>query len=323
MPYLLDKSAGSINEVVLGATKADGGTRGTVLKIGGESALPFQNYEGDNPNPAVVAVEISDVFPKDWPQPLKDAWGEETLASPAAWAKKAVENGADMIYIKLLGLDPDNGGHSIDECVNTVRSVLEAVSCPIGVQGCGIDDLDKPLIAKISEEFQGENLLIGLAKQENYATYVAASMANGHTLIASSPLDINICKQINILISDMNMPLNRLVIDPSVGGLGYGLEYAYSVMERGRIGALQGDRMLAMPVIGFVGQEAWKAKEANASEEDFAQWGNLETRGKLWETVTATSFLQAGIDILVLRHPKTIGIVKKQIQGLMTQVAAK
>ncbi|GHS94989.1 corrinoid/iron-sulfur protein small subunit [Synergistales bacterium] len=321
MPYLTEKSSGSISTVVLGATKENGGTRGYTLTIGGQNSLPFQNYEGVDPHRAVIAAEILDIEPVSWPDELKKAWGG-VLGDPAAWAKKAVEGGADMVYIKLLSADPDNGGRSANDCAETVRAVLEAVPCPVAVQGCGVDEIDKGVISKVAEAFAGENLLLGLAGQENYATVTAACMVHKHTLISSSPLDINICKQINILISEMNMPMNRVVIDPSIGGLGYGLEYSYSVMERGRIGSLQGDKMLAMPVIGFIGSEAWKAKEAQAHESDFPKWGSEAERGVLWETITATSLLQAGIDILVMRHPDAINIVKAQIEALSQPVTA-
>lgn len=322
MPYLLEKSSNGISEVVLGATSADGGTRANVLKIGGETCLPFQNYEGVESNRAIVAAEVLDRDPTEWAPSLRAAWGDDVLADPVAWAKAAVEKGADMIYLKLESLDPDNGGRSVEDVCATVGAVLKAVGCPVGLQGCGTAELDKELIPKVAEQFAGENLLIGLADQENYATYTAACMGNGHTLISSSPLDINICKQTNIMISEMNMPMNRIVIDPSIGGLGYGLEYSYSVMERGRIGALQGDKMLAMPVIGFIGQEAWKAKEAVASEEDFPKWGQQQERGVLWETVTATALLQSGLDILVMRHPEAMKTVLTQLTELMEPVKA-
>lgn len=320
MPYLSEKSNGSIVQVVLGATGESGGSRTSVLTVGGEGSLPYQSYEGENVNRPVVAAEVVDYHPTEWPASLREAWGD-CLASPPQWAKEAVARGADMIYLKLLSINPDYGGRSIDECVATVREVLQAVGCPVAVQGCGDDEFDKPLITRVAEEFKGENLLLGLAKQDNYATYAAACIGNGHTLISSSPLDINICKQVNILISEMNLPANRVVIDPSIGGLGYGLEYSYSIMERGRIGALQGDKMLGMPVIGFIGAEAWKAKEANADEADFPKWGDRESRGVLWETVTATALLQAGIDILVMRHPEAMKAVKGHVEELMKPVA--
>jgi acetyl-CoA decarbonylase/synthase complex subunit delta len=315
MPYLTEKSTNAISTVVLGATPESGGTRGYTLTIGGEGSLPFQNYEGADPHRAVIAAEVLDVEPVTWPDALKNAWGD-ALKDPAAWAKRALDEGADMVYVKLLSIDPEEGGRSAHECAETLAAILRAVPCPVAVQGCGIDELDKGLIAAVAEKFAGENLLIGLASQDNYATVTAACMVHKHSLISSSPLDINICKQINIMISEMNMPMNRVVIDPSIGGLGYGLEYSYSVMERGRIGSLQGDRMLAMPVIGFIGNESWKAKEANAGEAGFPKWGDAAERGVMWETITATSLLQAGIDILVMRHPDAIKIVKAQIGEL-------
>ena len=317
--YLLEKSTGAIHEVILGATSENGGTRAYTLTIGGEGCLPFQNYEGANPHRALVAAEVWDYDPADWPQELRDVWGG-ALESATSWAKAAIDSGADMIYLKLGSADPDNGGRSPEECSATVGEVLKAVDCPIAVAGCGVIEYDRPLITKISGDYAGENLLIGLASQENYATYAAACLGNGHCLIASSPLDINLCKQTNILISEMNLPIDRIVIDPSIGGLGYGLEYSYSVLERGRLGALGGDKMLAMPVIGFIGAEAWKAKEAVAPEEDFPGWGGGKTRGILWEAVTATSLMQSGMDILVMRHPEAMKTVKRQIEALMQPV---
>ena len=317
--YLLEKSAGAINEVILGATSENGGTRAYTLSVGGEGCLPYQNYEGANPNRALVAAEVWDYEPTGWPRELREVWGG-ALKNPASWAKKAVDFGADMIYLKLLSADPDNGGRSAEECSAAVREVLNAVSCPIAVAGCGVIEYDRPLITKISGDHAGENLLIGLANQDSYATYAAACVGGGHCLIASSPLDINICKQTNILLSEMNMPANRIVIEPSIGALGYGLEYAYSILERGRIGALGGDKMLAMPVIGFIGAEAWKVKEALASGEEIPGWGDVKTRGVLWETITATSLIQSGMDILVMRHPEAMKTVKSQIDELMKSV---
>ena len=319
--YLFEKSTGAINEVILGAVSESGGTRAYTLTVGGEGCLPYQSYEGANPNRTLIAAEVWDYEPTEWPRALREVWGD-ALKDPASWAKASIDAGADMIYLKLLSSDPDNGGRSPEECSASVGEVLKAVGCPIAVAGCGVIEYDRPLIAKISSDHAGENLLIGLAGQENYATYAAACVSGGHCLIASSPLDINLCKQTNILISEMNMPTNRIVIDPSIGGLGYGLEYAYSVLERGRLGALGGDKMLAMPVIGFIGAEAWKAKEALAPEDDFPGWGSGETRGVLWETITATSLMQSGIDILVMRHPEAMKTVKSQIEDLMQPVQA-
>ncbi|MDD2654028.1 MAG: acetyl-CoA decarbonylase/synthase complex subunit delta, partial [Candidatus Omnitrophica bacterium] len=141
-------------------------------------------------------------------------------------------------------------------------------------------------------------------------------LADGHSIIAESPIDINIAKQLNILISDMGLSAERIVINPTIGALGYGLEYAYSIMERGRLSALNGDKMLAMPYICFVGYEAWRAKEAKASEKEFPAWGKEKERGIAWEMVTSTALLQAGADILVMRHPQAIQEVQKTINQL-------
>jgi len=319
MPFLVEKSGGTINQVVLGAT-GDGGTRGNTITVGGQNSLPYQVYEGPNPNRAIVSVEIVDKKP-EWPATLMEAWGS-VMDSPSAWAKKAVEIGAEMIHLKLLSASPDEGGRSIADCVATVKEVLGAVSVPLSVQGCGLDEIDKPLIQAVAEACKGENLLLGLATQDNYATFAAAALANGHSVLANSPLDINLSKQLHILLTEMNLPITRIVMDPSIGGLGYGLEYAYSVLERGRIGALQGDKMLSLPVFGFAGLEAWKAKEANASMDDFPKWGVQVDRGIRWEVVTATSLLQAGMDILVMRHPEALKTVKAHIDELMKEVKA-
>jgi acetyl-CoA decarbonylase/synthase complex subunit delta len=308
MPYLVEKNSGKIAEVTLGKGA-------NAVKIGGQTALPYQYYEGDDPNPAIVAIEIFDREPTEWSDTLKDAWGN-VLSDPVAWAKKAVDLGAEMIYLRLDSIDPAKGGRSVADCVKTVKDVLGAINVPLGVQGCGLDEHDKPLIAEVAESCKGENLLIGLATTENYATLAAACLANDHTIISCAPLDINICKQTNILIGEMNMPMDRIVIDPTIGGLGYGLEYAYSILERGRIGALQGDKMLSMPLLGFVGDEAWKTKEATASESDFPGWGDKKERGILWEVVTATTLLQSGIDLLIVRHPETMKTVQAHVKLL-------
>jgi acetyl-CoA decarbonylase/synthase complex subunit delta len=281
------------------------------------SSLPFLHFEGETPNRPVIAMEVTDRMPGEWNNELKKALGD-CLNSPVAWAKKCVDElGADLIFLRLQSADPEMGNRSIEECVNTVKEVLAAVGVPLAVVGCGVDDIDNKLMAAVAESCAGENLLLGAAVQENYNTIVAACMVHKHTVIAQSPLDINICKQLNILISEMGLPLNKIIIDPSIGGLGYGIEYAYSIQERQRIGALQGDKMLSMPVLGTVGFEAWKAKEANVSESEFPGWGDQAERGILWEAMTATGLLQAGIDILVMRHPEAVKLVRKNIDDLM------
>jgi acetyl-CoA decarbonylase/synthase, CODH/ACS complex subunit delta len=308
-----------VGEVVLGATSEQGGTRAFTITVGGEAALPFQHYEGDTPNRPVVALEVWDAAPTDW-NACFDPFYADVYNDPAAWAKKCVEEfGADLIVLRLRGADPDVKDASPEDCVKVVKDVLAAVACPLVVIGCGKPEKDNQVMPAVAEAAAGENLLLGVAEQENYKSLTAACMVHKHNIIAQSPIDINICKQLNILISEMNLPTSRIVIDPTIAALGYGLEYGYSIMERARNGALQGDTMLGMPMIGNVGYEVWRVKEANASVEDFPAWGEQEARGILWEATTAMSLVQAGMDIVVMRHPKAAKLIKQNIEELMVK----
>lgn len=312
-----ERNPSKIGTVVLGATREQGGTRSHTIAIGGEASLPFLHFEGENPNKPVIAMEVLNRVPDEWNEECRKPF-DGALDNAAAWAKKCVEKyGADLIYLKLQGADPELGNKSAEQCVADVKAVLAAVGVPLIVVGCGIDEIDNKIIPAVAEACAGENLLLGNATQANYNTIVAACMVHKHNVISQAPLDINICKQMNILISEMGLPASRIVIDPTIGGLGYGIEYAYSIQERGRIGALQGDKMLAMPVLGTIGFEAWKTKEANVGAEEFPGWGDQAERGILWEAVTASALLQAGIDILVMRNPNAIKLVRKNISELM------
>ncbi len=316
LQVLKEKYRAKVQELVLGATKEEGGTRSCTVTVGGDSCLPFHHFEGEVPNRPVVAMEVTDIKPNWNPKLLKNF--EDVFEKPGEWARKNVENfGADLIYLKFDGADPEGEDRSVEDCVETLQEVLQAVGVPLIVSGCGNEEKDNKLMEAIAEAASGENLLIGNAEQDNYKTITAACMVHKHSIIAKSPLDINICKQLNILISEMNLPLNKIVIDPSIGGLGYGIEYAYSIMERSRLGALQGDKMLSMPIICTVGYEAWRTKEANVSEDEFPEWGTQEERGVLWEAVTASAMLQAGAHILVMRHPKAVELTKRNIDQLM------
>jgi acetyl-CoA decarbonylase/synthase complex subunit delta len=317
VPIMRDQNRAVVQTLVLGATKEEGGTRDYTITVGGDKALPFHHFEGKIVNRPVVAIEVQDIEPTSWPDVLREPFAD-VLNSPALWAKKAVEEyAADLIYLKLDGADPTGANRSVEDCVKSVKEVLEAVGVPLVIAGCGDIDKDREVLEAVAEAAAGENLLLGNAEQDNYQSLTAACMVHKHSIIARSPLDINICKQLNILINEMNMPLNRIVIDPSIGGLGYGIEYAFSIMERIRLGALQGDKMLAMPVICTVGYEAWRAKEAFVSGADYPAWGNEIDRGILWEAVTASVMLQAGAHILLMRHPKAVALIKKQIEELM------
>ncbi|MFC1593740.1 CO dehydrogenase/acetyl-CoA synthase subunit delta [Candidatus Omnitrophota bacterium] len=315
--YVKEQWSNSICEVTLGATKEEGGTRSSVVKIGKESTLPFLFDEGVIPNAPVVAMEVWDVLPADWPDVLKKPF-EGVLDKPDQWAERCVkEFGAEAICLKLYGTHPDNQNRSPQESAQIVTSILNKVGVPLIILGSGDDDKDNLVLPQCSETAKGERCLIGSAVQDNYRTLAASCLADGHTIIAESPIDINIAKQLNILISDMGLSAERIVIDPTIGALGYGLEYGYSIMERARLAALSGDKMLAMPFFCLVGQEAWRAKEAKALASEFPEWGNEQERGPAWEIITATTVLQAGADLLIMRHPKAVKEVKKLIQNLM------
>ncbi|NLA04331.1 MAG: acetyl-CoA decarbonylase/synthase complex subunit delta [Firmicutes bacterium] len=306
-----------VGEVVLGATKEQGGTRSHTITVGGESTLPYLHFEGEMPHRPVITLEITDMVP-EW-HPCFGEYYDDVFEDTAAWAKKCVdEYGADMVQIRLQSADPDLEDRSPEDCAATVKKVLEAVGVPLIIVGCGKAEKDNLLYPVVAEACAGENLLLGVAEVENYKAITSACMAHQHNVIALSPIDINICKQLNILIAEMSMVMNgRIIIDPCMSALGYGIEYTYSIMERARLGALQGDRMLSMPMIGNVGYEVWRAKEANTPVEDNPGWGERKDRGVLWEATTAMAFLQAGLDILVMRHPQAAALARQNIDELM------
>jgi acetyl-CoA decarbonylase/synthase complex subunit delta len=300
-----------VNEVTLG-----GGSRKTTIKIGGAKTIP---YGGDAPATGrrpVIAIDVLDAAPTEWPPALAEAYAG-VLAAPAAWAKKAVEEwGADLVCVKFDGIHPDKGDRDASHAVGVAKKVLAAVGVPLILWGCGNDEKDNAVMPKVSEAAKGENVLLGIVSQDNYKNLTAVALADGHLLIAQAPLDINIAKQVNILVSDMGFPLERLVMFQTTGSLGYGMEYAYSIQERERLAALAGDKLMAMPVICDVGYESWRAKEARVSTDDAPEWGDARRRGPLWEAVTAVALLQSGVDIVRMRHPKAVATVKAYIDSV-------
>ena len=312
-----EKWPAAINELTIGATAADGGTRTSTVTVGGETALPFIHFEGSTPNKPVIAMEVWDCEPPEWPEVVTDAIGD-AIKSPTEWAKKCVEEfGAEMICLRLMGTHPDFGDRSPEEAAAVVKAVLEAVSVPLVIWGCENDAKDNEVLPKCSEAAKGERCLMGTVTEDTYKTLVASCLADGHSLIGLSPIDINIAKQVNILVSEMGFPLDRVVMYQTTAALGYGIEYPYSIQERGRTAALGGDKMMALPVICIVGAEAWRAKEAKATAEEQPGWGDEKTRGIFWEFATAVPLLLAGSDILVMRHPAAAVAVRDYIDNLM------
>ena len=260
------------------------------------------------PNVPIVAVEILDCEPADWPEDLVKTLGL-SVKDPVAWAKYALaETHAKILCIRLQGAHPDWLNRSSDETVSVLKSIACAVDVPLIVIGCGDDEKDNDLMPKVSQTLKGHNALLGMASQNNYKTIAATCLADGHSLITESPIDVNIAKQLNILVSDMGFDPTRIAMHPTTASLGYGMEYTYSIMERSRLAAFMGDKMLAMPFILFIGQETWRTKES----KDGGVAGGVN-----WEISTAVSMLQAGADIIVMRHPGAAKSMTKFIELLM------
>jgi acetyl-CoA decarbonylase/synthase, CODH/ACS complex subunit delta len=311
-----EKYAGSVREVVLGATKEQGGTRAKTVTIGGESTLPFLHFEGAIPHPPIVAIEVQDRTPGDWSAILRETWGA-ALNDPASWAKAAEAQGADIIALQLTATLADEAPNTPANARQVVRQVLQATGLPIMVFGPGQAELDNELIVAVAEEAKGERLVIGIAEDKNYRTMVATAMANDHIISSRSPMDVNLAKQLVILIHDMGLPLDRILMDPTTGALGYGIEYGYTVMERLRQTALQGDAMVQQPMIVTVGEEAWRVKESKVGTDVPTVWGDWKERAIEWETLTSVALMQAGANIIVMRHPEAVRRVHHVIGKLM------
>jgi acetyl-CoA decarbonylase/synthase complex subunit delta len=311
MPVEIPKDSwpGEVRTVTIGATADEGGTRTSTVTVGGEKALPYMHFEAETPHRPVIAVEIVDKRPEDWSDLLLHVWGD-AANDPAVWAKAAEDAGADLLQLSLSTDSPD-------EAVAATKAVLEASGLPLMVFGPGQGDLDNELLVPVAEASKGEKIVLGICEDKNYRTIVATAMANEHLVTARTAMDVNLAKQLNILINDMGMPLERVLMDPTTGALGYGIEYGFSVMERLRLAALQGDSMTQLPMIVCVGYETWKAKESKVGEGVPEAWGDWEARAINWEVVTATALIESGADIVVLRHPESVKRIKMAIGELM------
>lgn len=316
MERLIEKWQDKIGEVVLGAMKNEGGSRNKTIKIGGETGIYFIEGEDTAPNPPVVAMEVWDIEPESWPDSLKANYGK-ALKDSVEWAKMCVDKfSADLICLRLMSIHPDVKNSSSVDAGKTLEKILKAVPVPLIVIGSSSPEKDNEVMVHCTEVAKGENCLFGIATQNNYKTLTAACLSTGHCIIAEAPIDINIAKQLNILICDMQFPSDKIVIHHATGALGYGLEYTYSIMERTRLAGISGDKMLSMPMINFVGQEVWRTKEAKTGDEVSKEWGLSKDRGALLETVTAAIYLNAGADIVVINHPKAVEEIKKTIKEL-------
>jgi acetyl-CoA synthase len=301
---------------ILTVTLGGGGTRTSSVTIGGEKVLPMRYMEGDPGNPPAIAMEVFDTPPEKYPWHLRDYFGS-MLSDPAMMARHCVEKlGAQAISVRLDGCHPDKGNRSAQAAAEAVGSVLKAVGTPLIVSGPAHFDKRNEVMKKISAEFSGENLLLNWAETDNYKTIAGAAMGYGHCVAAQSPIDVNMSKQLNILLTAMGIKPDKIVVDPMTGALGYGLEYTYSVMERIRLGGLGGDAMLAMPFVCTIGYETAKCKEATASGPEFSAWGDEKTRGANLEISATMALINAGADLLVMYYPEAVTTIKNVIEKM-------
>jgi acetyl-CoA decarbonylase/synthase, CODH/ACS complex subunit delta len=285
--------------------------------FGGENSLPFHAFEGTFPNKPVIAYEIQDVPPSDWPDEVRKPY-KDVSHDAVQWATFCQETlGAKAIALRLIGTHPDREDRSPEDAAKTVKEILSAIEIPLIILGSNHAEKDSSVLIAAAEAAKDRNCIIGKAQESNYKTIAAAAMANSHKLIAMSELDINLSKQLNILISQMGFEKEKIITDPMCSALGYGLEYTYSVMERIRLAALaQNDATMQQPMLGDVGMYVWKVKETQAAESDVPHWGDIRSRGIAWEAVTATALLIAGTELIIMRHPEAITAVEKLIEEL-------
>jgi len=312
MPFEIPKTvySGKIREIKLG--KGD-----KVVTIGGETAYPFYLFEGEMPHLPKIAMEVYDSPPEEWPEAALEPFAGVT-DDPVAWAKKCINDyGAEMLCLQLVSTDPNGLDRGADEAAEVVNKVAEAIDVPLIVWGTANHDKDTEVFRKVAEVCQGKNLILGPVEEEDHKKIGAAAIGYQHTVIASTPIDINLAKQLNILLGNLGVPDELLVMDPTVSGIGYGIEYCYSVMERMRMAALaQQDDKLQLPIICNIAKEVWKTKEAKISEAEDPKLGNAKKRGILMEAISAMTLLLAGGDVLIMRHPEAIKLIREMITEL-------
>ena len=310
MPHLeipVENWAGKVQEVKLG-----GNGRKSVV-VGGESTLPFLHFEGSIPNRPAIAVEVQDREPTDWPLQLLSAWGD-VVKDPVSWARKAVEYGADIIVLRLRSAHPEQGNSGAKEAEQVVAEILSAIDIPLIILGTDVVEKDNEVLLAASEIARGQRVALGNCIDKNYRAIAASCLANGHVAVAKTPNDVNLAKQLNILLHEVGLPLNSVLHDPTTGSLGYGLEYTYSVIERLKIACLTGDEMTMTPIICTIGEESWRQKESRATEGIPPSWGAHEERAITWESLTAITLITAGSNVVVLRHPRTVELIKHVLE---------
>ncbi len=301
--------SGSIREIMIGDD-----TR--TITIGGEKSYPFYTWEGDMPNRPKIAMEVWDTKPREWAEAAIEPFAD-VAHDPVAWAQKCIAvYGAEMIALQLVSTDPNDENRSPEEAAAVVKQVADAANVPLIVWGTANPEKDTAVLTRVAEICQDHKLILGPLEEKNYKKIGAAAIGYKHTVVASSPIDINLAKQLNILMGNLGVADDMILMDPTVSGIGYGLEYCYSVMERMRMAGLtQQDEKLQFPIICNLAKEVWKSKEVHQLD-DTANMGNAKKRGIMFEAMSAVTLLMAGGDIIIMRHPDAIKLVKEMISDL-------
>ncbi len=285
---------GDIKEVTIGPD-------GKAVKLGGEKTLPFHDFEGQVGAPLRFALEVFDTPPEGWPEHLRSSYGD-VLSHPVAWAEKCVKQyGADLVSLYLSSLDSDDA--DVSKIAQNVNKIADQISTPLIVMGIGDKDKDAKALVEIAKVCKGKNLLLGPLVKENFEEIAKAALEGGHGIIPQSPLDINLCKELNVKLTKF-FPKEKMVIDPLSAAIGYGIDYSFSIFERVKqVAVIHNDEMMKMPILANIGKECWKTKEA---KEDQAQ-------GILWEAMTAFTLILAGANLVIMRHPESLKLIKKLI----------
>ena len=302
--------SGKIKEIKIGSGNK-------AITAGAETSYPFYLFEGEMPNPPRVAMEVYDSAPEDWAAAALEPFKGVT-DDPVAWAKKCIADyGAEMICLQLISTDPNGANRSAEEAAAVVKKVSDAIDVPLIVWGTGNADKDMEVLRLVAETVQDKSLVLGPVEEASHKRIGAAAIGYKHTVAAATPIDINLAKQLNILLGNLGVPDNKVIMDPTVSGIGYGIEYCFSVMERMRMAALtQQDDKLQFPIICNVARETWKTKEAKIAEADDPKMGDATKRGILLEAMSAMVLLMAGGDVMIMRHPEAIKLVREMIANL-------
>ena len=311
MAFEIPKTAysGKIKEMKLG-----GGDKAVI--VGGETSYPFYLFEGEMPHLPKIAMEVWDMPPEDWAEAALEPFKGVT-DDPASWAKKCIDDyGAEMICLQLVSTDPNGLDRGADEAAEVVKKVADAIDVPLIVWGTANHDKDTEVLRKVAEVCQGKNLIIGPIEEGDHKKIGAAAIGYHHTVISSTPIDINLAKQLNILLGNLGVPDEMIIMDPTVSCIGYGIEYCYSVMERVRMAGLtQQDEKLQFPLICNISKEAWKTKEVRLPDGEL-NMGDAKKRGILLEAMSAMVIIMAGGDVIIMRHPEAIKLIREMIAEL-------